>query len=156
NGLVNVPIDSDAESRQDLNKTPISGGIVAKIRKGLQGLADWSAKLAQVAELANNLPGLGMNLAQTLAIGDGSAPIGGVLQHALVDPINDYFNTHSAPNVQELVDLLKSLSQPMGKVRFGVDPFFVTGGLYTNPDGNQELRLDLAVHLAGLAAQLPV
>src|SRR5207253_7852393 len=38
-------------TQQEINDTPISGGIVAKIKNGLSELAEWSKKLADFAQL---------------------------------------------------------------------------------------------------------
>jgi Ca2+-binding RTX toxin-like protein len=157
NGLVSFPegIDVDGSTtRQDVNQTALDSGIVAKLRSGLQTVADWSAKLATFGEMAQQLPGLGRSIADTLSIGDGSGPISGALQHGLVDRINDYFTSDAAPTVQKLTEFLKSLSQPMGDITFGVDPLSINAGLFTNATGNQELRFDLATQILGTASDI--
>ncbi|WP_428938046.1 hypothetical protein [Fontivita pretiosa] len=161
NGLVSFPggitFDETAPgARQDINQTPISSGVVGKLRDGLAGLANWGAKIAQLAELTRSLPGLGKSLADTLSIGDGTLPIGGALQRGLVQPIQQYFTNDLTPTAQELADLLKTLSTPLGNITFGVDPVSIGAGLFTDSAGQQELRFDLALHLDGFAGQLPL
>ncbi|HEY7116284.1 MAG TPA: hypothetical protein VH475_06850, partial [Tepidisphaeraceae bacterium] len=140
--------------QQEINQTPIDGGIASKIRAGLQGLADLGAAIAKVGDMAKQIPGLGINLAQTFGIGDGSDPIGGAIKRGLLDPISNFFNTDVNPTVQELTSLLRTLSQPLGNISFGIDPFTVRGGVFDTSPGHQELRFDIDVNLAGFAGNL--
>src|SRR5262249_55283290 len=118
-------------TQQEINDQALSSGIVAKIKNGLSELAEWGKKLADFAEVAQKLPGLGMSIADTLGVGDGSLPIAGAIKQGLVDPLNSYLSTASSPTVQNLVDVLRSLSGPLGKVSFQINPFSVTGGQFT-------------------------
>lgn len=142
--------------QQEINQTPIDSGIVSKIRSGLQGLADFGASVAKVGELAQQIPGLGINLAQTFGLGDGSDPIGGVLKKGLVDPISNFFTTDATPTVQELVALIKKLSTPLSNsIAFGIDPLSVQGGIYT-VGNHQEMRFTLDLNMDGFSKALAV
>jgi hypothetical protein len=163
NGLFKIPegLEFDetgpgTNARREINATPLNDGIVSKIRTGLQAVADFGNRLAEVGELAEQLPGLGITLAQTLGVGDASAPIGGVLKQGFADPVAGYFTGDSTPTLQELVHFLKSLRNPLGNVIFGIDPGSVTAGIHTAADGHQELRVDLKVEIEGFAGEIPL
>lgn len=142
--------------QQEINQTPVSSGVVSTIRDGLQAISDFGTKLAAFGQVAQQIPGLGKSIADTLSIGDGSSPIGGVLQAGLVDPINSFFTSTADPTVQGLVDFIKSLSGQTGNVFFGIDPLSVSGEEITNAAGHPELRIDLSLHLDGFAGQIPL
>jgi Ca2+-binding RTX toxin-like protein len=135
--------------RQDANLTPMSSGIVDKIRGGLVEFVEWTSKLAELSAAAQKLPVLGKSLAETFAIGDGSDPISGALRRGLFDRVSDYFATDVSPTVEELVDRIKSVSTALGNVSFTVDQGAISGGLFTNDAGHREMRFDVALNLAG-------
>ena len=152
NGMVSVPggISFDqttGDVRQEINQTPIDSGIVSKIRSGLQSLADFGTKLTQLANLAQQIPDLGMSLAQVL-------PIGNALQTWTCRPDQQFLHEHGQSQCPTACRFHQD-TQQSDQRRLLLDRSIVSQRWSLHEQqGNQDLRFDLDLQLVGFAGQL--